>query len=106
MRIKILDTEMTIPNQLFKELEKLRKNSKLRNAINTLIEAGEIVENESKVNNANKAAKAKQQTAQAKVKATIDLLKQQGEEINPYKVAKIAKISYNTARKYTNTKGE
>ena len=64
------------------------------------------MESESKVNNANKAAKAKQQTAQAKVKATIDLLKQQGEEINPYKVAKIAKISYNTARKYVNQKGE
>jgi len=101
MRIKILDTEMTIPNQLFKELEKLRKNSKLRNAINTLIEAGEIVENESKVNNANKAAKAKQAQAKEKVKATINLLKQQGEEINPYKVAKLARISYNTARKYT-----
>ena len=106
MRIKILETEMTIPNNLFPKLKKLRKNSKLRNAINTLIEEGEIMESESKVNNANKAAKAKQQTAQAKVKATIDLLKQQGEEINPYKVAKIAKISYNTARKYTNTKGE
>ena len=100
MRIKILETEMTIPNNLFPKLKKLRKNSKLRNAINTLIEEGEIMESESKVNNANKAAKAKQQTAQAKVKATIDLLKQQGEEINPYKVAKIAKISYNTARKY------
>ena len=100
MRIKILETEMTIPNNLFPKLKKLRKNSKLRNAINTLIEEGEIIESGSKVNNANKAAQAKQQTAQAKVKATIDLLKQQGEEINPYKVAKIAKISYNTARKY------
>ena len=106
MRIKILETEMTIPNQLFKELEKLRKNSRLRKAVETIIEAGEIIESGSKVNNANKAAQAKQQTAQAKVKATIDLLKQQGEEINPYRVAKIAKISYNTARKYTNTKGE
>jgi Fic family protein len=106
MRIKILETEMTIPNSLFKELKKLRKNSKLRKAVETIIEAGEIIENESKVNNANKAAKAKQQTAKEKVKSTINLLKQQGEEINPYKVAKIAKISYNTARKYTNTKGE
>jgi len=106
MRIKILEIEMTIPNNLFPKLGKLRKNSKLRNAIEILIEAGEIMENESKVNNANKAAKAKQQTAQAKVKATINLLKQQGEEINPYKVAKLARISYNTARKYTNTKGE
>ena len=106
MRIKILDVEMTIPNNLLKKMEKLRKNSKLRNAINTLIQEGEVMECESKVNNANKAAKAKQDTAQAKVENAINILKLQGEEINPYKVAKIAKISYNTARKYTNTKGE
>ena len=100
MRIKILEIEMTIPNKLFKELERLRKNSKLRKAVETIIEAGEIIESESKVNNANKAAKAKQQTAQAKVENAINLLKAQGEIINPYKVAKLAKISYNTARKY------
>jgi Fic family protein len=65
------------------------------------MEAGEIVENESKVNNANKAAQAKQQTAQAKVENAVNLLRLQGEEINPYRVSKIAGISYNTARKYT-----
>jgi len=101
MRIKILDIEMTIPNNLFPKLEKLRKNSKLRNAIKILMEAGEIVENESKVNNANKAAKSKQDTAKEKVKNAINLLRLQGEEINPYRVSKIAGISYNTARKYT-----
>jgi len=106
MRIKILDVEMTIPNIFFKELEKLRKNSKLRNAINIIIEAGEIVENESKVNNANKAAKAKQAQAQEKVRNAVNLLRLQGEEVNAYRVAKLAKISYNTARKYVNQKGE
>ena len=106
MRIKILETEMTIPNILFPKMEKLRKNSKLRNAIETLITEEEIMENESKVKNANKAAQTKKDTAQAKVKATINLLKEQKEEINPYRVAKIAKISYNTARKYVKSKGE
>ena len=101
MRIKVLDTEMTIPNKLFKELEKLRKNSKLRKAVETLIEAGEIIENNSKVDNANKAAKAKQEQAKEKVKNAINLLRLQGEEVNAYRVAKIAGISYNTARKYT-----
>ena len=101
MRIKVLDTEMTIPNKLFKELEKLRKNSKLRKAVETLIEAGEIIENNSKVDNANKAAKAKQEQAKEKVKNAINLLRLQGEEVNAYRVAKIADISYNTARKYT-----
>ena len=101
MRIKILETEMTIPNIFFKELEKLRKNSKLRKAVKTIIEAGEIIENNSKVDNANKAAKAKQAQAKQKVENAINLLKAQKEEINPHKVAKIAKISYNTARKYT-----
>ena len=102
MRIKVLDTEMTIPNKLFKELEKLRKNSKLRKAVETLIEAGEIIENNSKVDNANKAAKAKQEQAKEKVKNAINLLRLQGEEVNAYRVAKIAGIGYNTARKYTN----
>ena len=101
VRIKILNTEMTIPNKLFKELEKLRKNSKLRKAVETLIEAGEIIENNSKVDNANKAAKAKENQAKEKVKNAINLLRLQGEEVNPYRVAKIAGISYNTARKYT-----
>jgi Fic family protein len=100
MRIKVLDTEMTIPNKLFKELEKLRKNSKLRKAVETLIEAGEIIENNSKVDNANKAAKAKQAQAQEKVRNAVNLLRLQGEEVNAYRVAKIANISYNTARKY------
>ena len=100
MRIKVLDTEMTIPNKLFKELEKLRKNSELRKAVETLIEAGEIIENNSKVDNANKAAKAKQEQAKEKVKNAINLLRLQGEEVNAYRVAKIANISYNTARKY------
>ena len=100
MRIKLLDTEMTIPNKLFKELEKLRKNSKLRKAVETLIEAGEIIENNSKVDNANKATKAKQNQAKEKVKNAINLLRLQGEKVNPYRVAKIANISYNTARKY------
>jgi Fic family protein len=100
MRIKLLDTEMTIPNKLFKELEKLRKNSKLRKAVETIIEAGEIIENNSKVDNANKAAKAKQAQAQEKVRNAVNLLRLQGEEVNAYRVAKIANISYNTARKY------
>jgi len=92
---------MTIPNKIFRELEKLRKNSKLKKAIEIIIEAGEIIESESKVNNANKAAQAKQALAQEKVKNAINLLRLQGEEINPYRVSKIAGISYNTARKYT-----
>ena len=100
MRIKLLDIEMTIPNKLFKELEKLRKNSKLRKAVETIIEAGEIIENNSKVDNANKAAKAKQAQAQEKVQNAINLLRLQGEEVNPYKISKLAGISYNTARKY------
>jgi Fic family protein len=48
----------------------------------------------------------KKDTAKQKVENAINLLKAQKEEINPYKVAKLARISYNTARKYTNTKGE
>ena len=47
-----------------------------------------------------KQHRQKKDTAQAKVENAINLLKAQGEIINPYKVAKIAKISYNTARKY------
>ena len=66
MRIKILETEMTIPNQLLKKMEKLRKNSRLRKAVETIIEAGEIMESESKVNNANKAAQTKKRYSTGK----------------------------------------
>ena len=50
--------------------------------------------------NAKKATNAKINRTREKIQNAINLLKLQGEEINPYRIAKTAKISYNTARKY------
>ena len=49
---------------------------------------------------AAKATETRQKKAKEKIQNAINLLRLQGEEINPYRIAKTAKISYNTARKY------
>ena len=102
MRVKILDIEMTIPNKLLEKINQLGENEPVKQALENLLENAEIIDNpKSKSNNAKKASKIKQLKAKQKVVNAVDLLRLQGEEINPYKVAKLAGISYNTARKYT-----
>ena len=49
---------------------------------------------------AQKAAQAKAQKAQEKIKRAIEELQAEGKKITPYRVAKKAGVSYNTAKKY------
>ncbi len=49
---------------------------------------------------AKRARAVLQQRTKKKIQDAIELLKAQKEEITPYKVAKVAQISYNTAKKY------
>ena len=53
-----------------------------------------------KIESAKRASKIKADKAKEKVINAVNLLRLQGEEITPYKVAKTAQISYNTAKKY------
>jgi Fic family protein len=100
MRIKILDIEMTIPNKLLEKVDKLGENEPIKQALENLIKNAEIIENKRNLENAKKATEIKKLKAKEKVQNAVNLLRLQGEEVNAYRVAKIAGISYNTARKY------
>ena len=100
MRIKILDIEMTIPNKLLEKVDKLGENEPVKQALENLLKNAEVIENKRNLENTKKATEIKKLKAKEKVQNAVNLLRLQGEEVNAYRVAKIANISYNTARKY------
>jgi len=100
MRIKILDIEMTIPNKLIEKVDKLGENEPIKQALENLIKNAKVIKNKRNLENTKKATETKKLKAREKVQNAINLLRLQGEEVNAYKIAKIAGISYNTARKY------
>ena len=109
MRVKIFGVEMTVPNKLLDKLDSMdvdelnEDERELYFAVSKLITKGKIVvkdEESNKRKNAKKATNAKVTKTKEKIQNAINLLKLQGEEINPYKIAKIAHVPYNTARKY------
>ena len=100
MRIKILDIEMTIPNKLLEKVDKLGENEPVKQAPENLLENAEVIENKRNLENTKKATETKKLKAREKVQNAVNLLRLQGEEVNPYKISKLAGISYNTARKY------
>ena len=74
------------------------------NAINTLINKGERIVSEKKQSSAKKALKVKVTKTKEKIQNAINLLRLQGKPINPYQVAKLSGVAYNTARKYLKSK--
>jgi hypothetical protein len=109
MRVSVFGVEMTVPNKLLDKLDefdydKLSNDEKeLFNCVNKLITKGKVIIADSESNkrkNAKKATTAKVTKTKEKIQNAINLLKLQGEEINPYRIAKVAHVSYNTARKY------
>ena len=100
MRVKILDIEMTIPNKLLEKINQLGENEPVKQALENLLKNAEVIENKRNLENTKKATETKKLKAREKVQNAVNLLRLQGEEVNPYRVAKIANISYNTARKY------
>lgn len=53
-----------------------------------------------KTNAARKATEIRKKRTQEKIQNAINLLKMEGKEITPYAVAKVAGVSFNTAKKY------
>ena len=98
MRLKIRDSVITIPDKLISQLNSL--DIETANAINTLIRKGERVTSEKKQNAAREALKIKITKTKEKIQNAINLLRLQGKPINPYQVAKLSGVAYNTARKY------
>ncbi len=52
---------------------------------------------------AQRARAVLQQRTKEKIQNAVNLLKMEGKEITPYRVAKEAGVSYNTAKKYLTT---
>jgi len=98
MRLKIKNSILVIPNKLINNLDKL--DIETANAINTLLRKGERVISEKKQQSAKEACKVKISKTKEKIQNAINLLRLQGKPINPYKVAKLSGVAYNTARKY------
>jgi len=98
MRLKIRNSVITIPDKLISQLNSL--DIETANAINTLIRKGERVTSEKKQNAAREALKIKITKTKEKIQNAINLLRLQGKPINPYQVAKLSGVAYNTARKY------
>jgi len=98
MRIKIKNSVITIPDKLIKQLEEL--DIETANAINTLLRKGKRVISQKKQQSAKNALKVKVTKTKSKIQNAINLLRLQGKPINPYQVAKLSGVAYNTARKY------
>lgn len=58
-----------------------------------------------KQESAQRARAVLQQRTKEKIQNAVNLLKMEGKDITPYRVAKVAGVSYNTARKYLNRAG-
>ena len=98
MRLKIKESVLVIPDKLINNLNHL--DIETANAINTLIKKGERITSEKKQNSAKEALKIKVTKTKEKIQNAINLLRLQGKPINPYQVAKLSGVAYNTARKY------
>jgi len=98
MRLKIKNSILIIPDKLISQLDNL--DIETANAINTLLSKGERVTSEKKQNAAKEALKVKVTKTKEKIQNAINLLRLQGKPINPYQVAKLSGVAYNTARKY------
>jgi len=98
MRIKIKESVLTIPDKLISQLDEL--DIETANAINTLLAKGKRIISQKKQNTAREALKIKVSQTKEKIQNAINLLRLQGKPINPYQVAKLSGVAYNTARKY------
>jgi len=101
MEIEVFGYKISIEKKAFKDKESGEMPNDLRWALEILDKYGKkIPPSEKKVESAKRASRIKADRTKEKVINAVNLLRLQQEEITPYKVAKTAKISYNTAKKY------
>ena len=99
MQFEVFGYKISIKKKAFKEKEEMPKD--LRWALEIIEKySAKIPPSKKKIESARRAANSKAKKAKEKIDNAINLLKLQGEEITIYKVAKTAKVSYNTAKKY------
>jgi len=100
-RLKLFGHEIVIKKINKKDTKEFP--SDLRWALEIIKKYGEEIPlkpSKKKIESAKRASEIKVKRAKEKVQNAVNLLRLQGEEVTPYKVAKIAGISYNTAKKY------
>jgi len=98
MKFQIGNYTITIER---KALEDEELPQEVQEALQTLAKYGYTPPpSEKKLESAKRAREALQARTKEKIENAINLLKLEGKEITPYAVAKVAKISYNTAKKY------
>ena len=101
MNLELFGYKISIEKKAFKDKNTVEMPNDLRWALEILEKYGKkIPASPKKVESAKKASEIKAKRAKEKVTNAVNLLRLQGEEITPYKVAKTAQISYNTAKKY------
>ncbi len=98
MRLEYEGIEFTIPNRLIAAVNDGKiKDVEIINAINTLLTKSKVI---NRLKNPEKARAVKTTKTKEKIQNAINLLRLQGKPINPYQIAKLSGVSYNTARKY------
>ena len=101
MEFEVFGYKISIEKKALKDKDTGEMPKELKWALQVLEKYGKkIPASPKKVASAKKASEIKAKRAEEKVQSAVNLLRLQGEEITPYKVAKIAGISYNTAKKY------
>jgi len=101
MRFEVFGYVIDIEKKALKDKEAGEMPQDLRWALEIIEKySAKIPPSKKKIESAKAAAAVKARTAKEKVTNAVNLLKLQGKEITPYKVAKTAGISYNTAKKY------
>ena len=101
MEFEVFGYKISIEKKALKDKEMREMPEDLSWALKVLEKYGKkLPPSAKKIESAKRASKIKAERAKEKVINAVNLLRLQGEEITPYKVAKTAGISYNTAKKY------
>ena len=104
MEFEVFGYKISIEKKALKAKESEEMPQDLRWALEILEKYGKkLPPSPKKIESAKRASKIKADRTKEKVINAVNLLRLQGEKITPYKVAKTAGISYNTAKKYLNS---
>jgi len=98
MKLEVLGYTITIEKKALKDKE---LPADLQEALRVLEKYSyKAPPSPKKTNAAHKATAVRQARAKEKIQNAINLLMLEGKEVTAYAVAKTAKVSYNTAKKY------
>ena len=101
MEFEVFGYKISIEKKALKDKDTGEMPNDLRWALEILEKYGKkLPPSKRKIESAKRASEIKAKRSKEKIINAVNLLRLEGEEITPYKVAKVAGVSYNTARKY------